>query len=265
MKKVTIVILLVVTLFMILAGCTPKEEPNLQATIDASIIQTQTSMSTNTNTPEPTATYTSAPTLTHTSIPTETPTLTPTPDLRVIKIESKEFLLTKDDLPTEAKYYIPNSGWMSPHHNDEIIQGWGKEKGLEYLDKTGRIDGWWVYFDRGVNTVRAPEEIFHNIIQYKTSEGAYLSLTKYGTRIDDPDYDVINVEVLIGDGTIGYIRKTMQSSGEYRTSYIIETSYLNYISVVGGWGWDKDFDLEYVITVAEIAMEKLKAAPLENW
>ena len=56
----------------------------------------------------------------------------------------------------------------------------------------------------------------------------------------------------------------MQPSGEYRTTYIIETQYRNYVSIVNGWGWDKDFDLDYVINIAEIALAKLEAAPLGN-
>ena len=47
-----------------------------------------------------------------------------------------------------------------------------------------------------------------------------------------------------------FILEKMQPSGEYRTNYIIETQYRNYVSFVDGWGWDKDFDLDYVIKVA---------------
>ena len=54
----------------------------------------------------------------------------------------------------------------------------------------------------------------------------------------------------------------MQPSGEYRIDYYIETLYKNYVSIINGWGWEKEFDLEYVIQIAEIALDKLKEAPL---
>lgn len=46
--------------------------------------------------------------------------------------------------------------------------------------------------------------------------------------------------------------------------YFINTSYRNYVSLVGGYGRENDFDLEFVIQVAEIALDKLMAAPLTN-
>ncbi len=267
-NKVIILIILVT----LLASCKPSEQA-----IQIALQQTQTAIATNTHTPEPTSTFTPIPTSTPTQTPTETPTeiptdiptatptMTSTPDLRVITIESKEFMLTKEDLPQDGRYYLPHESWISPHHNAEVIQDWGKEEGLIYLEKTGRIDGWWVYYDRGNSTIRAPEEIFHNIIQYKTAEGAQLSLTEYGTRVDDPEYSVVESDTVLGDGTVIYVRKTMQNNGEYRTWYVVETTYRNYVSIVGGWGWDKDFDLEYVIEIARIAMDKIMAAPLGNW
>lgn len=259
MRKAENFVLALFSLF-VFVGCAPSEQA-----IQEAIFETQMAMPTNTNTAEPTTTNTPEPSPTPTSTPTEVPTLTPTPDLRVITIDSKEFLLTKKDLPPEANYYLPNAAWISPHHNYEVISGWGVEEGQIYLERTGRIDGWWVYYDRGTRTVRVPEQIFHNIIQYKTAEGASLSMTTYGTRVNDPDYTVVDNPVELGDVTVIYLQKVMQSSGEYRVSYIVETSFRNYVSIVAGWGWEKEFDLDDVISIAEIALNKVKAAPLGIW
>jgi hypothetical protein len=248
--------LLFVLLFSTLVACKPSE-----AAIQEALAQTQTAQTTNTFTPEPTSTHTPEPTLT----PTFTPTVSPTPDTRVITVDSKELMLEKDDLPSEAKYYLPNYTWISPHHNSEIVSAWGVEEGTIYLQETGRIDGWWVDYLRGTNTVRAPEEIYQNIIQYESAEGAYLTLTEYNTRGDDPDYSLMDLNLSIGDVTFVYYWKEMQSSGEYRVKYAIESQYRNYVSIIVGWGWEKEFDLDYVIQIAEIAMDKIKAAPLGNW
>jgi hypothetical protein len=261
MKK-SIVLVFSFIIIIGLIGCAPSDQ-----LIQEALANTQTAMATNTNTPEPTSTNTPVPTLTPTptSTPTEVPTLTPTPDVRVITIDSKEFLLAKSDLPIDAKYFLPNETWISPHHNSEVISGWGNEEGLDYLDKTGRIDGWWVVYKKGVNTVRAPEEIYHNIIQYKTAEGAFLTVTQYQISSRIPEFKIIDDNYPLGDKSVITMRKEMQPSGEYRVNIRIETAFRNYTSVVDGWGWEKEFDQTFVISVAETIIKKLEAAPLGNW
>jgi len=256
----------VILFLFIFVSCAPSEQA-IQEALD----KTQNAAITNTFTIEPTLTFTHEPTSTHTltftpsASSTSTPTITPTPDARVITTDSKELMITKNDLPPEAKYYLPNAGWISPHHNSEIISGWGVEEGAKYLEETGRVDGWFVYYKRGTSTIRAPEEIYQNIIQYKSSEGAYFTISKYPYNRNNPDIKVVEYDVLIGDLINIYVWKEMQSNGEYRIDYTIESQYRNYVSIVSGWGWEKEFDLEYVIRIAEIAMDKIKAAPLGNW
>lgn len=249
---------------LFLVACNPSDQA-----IQEALIKTQTAMPMNTGEPELTSTSTLIPTPTSTQTitltPTSTQTLTPTQDSRVITIDSKELMLAKEDLPPEAKYYLPNYTWISPHHNSEIISGWGVEEGAKYLEETGRIDGWWVYYLRGTSTVRAPKQVYQNIIQYKTSEGAKLTFTKYGFITINPEYEKFDSNILIGDATNVYVRKEMESSGEYYIFYIVESLYKNYVSTVGGMGYEKQFDLDYVIRIAEIAMEKIKAAPLSEW
>ncbi|MHA1280775.1 MAG: hypothetical protein ACTSQ8_26810 [Candidatus Helarchaeota archaeon] len=129
MKDKIFLVLFVIVLLIV--ACSPSPEA-----IQEAIAQTQAAEVTNTNTPEPTFTFALEPTFTSTATntftPTLTQTLTSTPDTRVITIDSKELMLTKEDLPPEAKYYLPNSGWISPHHNSEIISGWGVEEGAKY-------------------------------------------------------------------------------------------------------------------------------------
>jgi len=188
------IFLVLFVLVLLIVACSPSPEA-----IQEAIAQTQAAEVTNNNTPEPTFTFTLEPTFTSTATntftPTLTQTLTSTPDTRVITIDSKELMLTKEDLPPEAKYYLPNSGWISPHHNSEIISGWGVEEGAKYLEETGRIDGWWVYYRRGTSTVRAPEQIYQNIIQYKTAEGAYFTFSNYSFDTNNPDFSLFNTDV----------------------------------------------------------------------
>ncbi len=246
-------LLFIVVLFG--SGCQPSD-----TAIQTAMAQTQAANPTSTFTPIP-------PTETPTTTPTETPTITPspTPDLRVIQLDPKDFLLQKSDLPLDAKYYLPNETWISPHHNEEIIGGWGVEEGRAYIAETGRIDGWWVAYKRGADTVIAPEEIYDNVILYKTIAGAQLVITKYGDRrVTEGGYTELINPTIIGDLTRVFTKKEMQSSGEYRVEYLIEVSYRNYVHVVSGWGWEHEVKPEYVENIAGILLARLQAAPLSN-
>jgi len=110
-----------------------------------------------------------------------------------------------------------------------------------------------IYFARGTSTVRAPEQVYHNIIQYKTAEGAQLAMEMESPYVT-VEYDIVDGSYDLGDMTIISKYREMQPSGEYRIQYLVETTYRNYQSRVGGWGWEKEFDLDYVIQIAEIAV-----------
>jgi len=251
-------------LAMILIACLLTACAPSQASIQTAMAQTQAAKPTSTFTLIP---PTETPTETPTSTPTETPTITPspTPDLQVIQLDPKDFLLQKSDLPLDAKYYLPNETWISPHHNEEIIGGWGVEKGRAYLAETGRIDGWWVIYKRSTDTVIAPEQIYDNVVLYKTIAGAKLVITKYEDRyVIEFGYTELENPTIIGDLTRVFIKKEMQPSGEYRIRYEIVFSYRNYLHAVSGWGWEYEVKPEYVEDIARILLAKLQAAPLSN-
>jgi hypothetical protein len=183
----------------------------------------------------------------------------------VIDADPKKFLLDLKDLPPEAKYYLPNSEWISPHRNSEIISGWGVEEGRTYLERTGRIDGWWVIYKRGTLTVTAPEEIYDNVVLYHTIEGAELIISEFSNCVDrDSGYVLVESDVQIGDFTNVCTYKEMQSSGEYRIWYRIEFTYRNYYHAVAGWGWESEVKAEFVEKIARTLLAKLEAAPLSD-
>ena len=269
-------ILAITSLALLIIGCGTSERAlqtalaqteAAQPTLTYSVLPTDTPTATASPTftlpPSDTPTETPEPTATPTQTPSETPT--PTSDLRVIAVEPGEFLLTYDDLPVEAAYFLPDSTWISQQPNSEVIAAWGEKEGQEYLAKTGRIDGWWVRFYRGIDTVTAPEVVYQNIIQYKTSQGAQLTITDYNciTRRECDDYTFVERDYAdLGDVTIGMISKEMQPEGENIVWYYIQTAYRNYVSNIYGLGWEKDVDFEIVEDIARIALEKLKSAPL---
>jgi hypothetical protein len=259
-----------VILGILLIGCAPS------STLDAGAVQTaiaetaaanptasKTPMPTATLEPTATATPTETPEPTSTATPTET--ATPTPDLRVFDADPHDFLLKVEDLPKEAKYYLPNYTWISPHRNSEIVSGWGVDEGREYLAATGRIDGWWVTYKRGTRTVIAPEEIWDNVILYRSIAGAQLVIQEYSNCTDrDLGYTMIETDLKIGDLSEICFKKKMQSNGEYRVWYLIEFSYRNILHNIEGWGWQNEVRLEYLAEIAHTLLAKLEAAPLSD-
>jgi hypothetical protein len=262
---------LLVTLVLFLAACSPQVvDPGL---VQTAIAQTEASKPTETlavpsNTPAPTTTRTETPTITSTftPLPTETPTHTPTPtlDLRVIDIDPQKLLLKTTDLPVNAKYYLPGSEWISPHRNSEILSGMGVDLGREYLNETGRVDGWWVNYGRGMRTVLAPEEIFNNVILFQTAQGAQILLDKYSNCTDAEKFTKIEENLLIGDKTNVCLRRVRQPNGENRINLLVEFTYLNVAHTVGGWGWEKEVELAYIVEIAEKLLKDLQQLELAD-
>ena len=100
--KWSIFILSLFALFFV--ACGPKKEELIQTAIAETQLANPTSTMTPTLTPTHTTTQTSTPTLTLTPTltPTDTHTPTPTPDLQVIILEPREFLLETRDLPSSS-------------------------------------------------------------------------------------------------------------------------------------------------------------------
>jgi hypothetical protein len=225
------------------------------------------------NTPKPTLTPTLEPAFTSTVTPAFTPTETQAPsqtptltqDLRIITADPKDLLLSLEELPSEPQYYLPNEEWMSQLSNSDVISDWGVEEGELYLEETGRINGWVVTYKKGSSTASAPEQLYQNIVQYETSEGANIAFTKYAYNTRTTEFSLINHDGIIGDATSVFMHKTLETDNRYRVNYVVQSRYKNYISIVAGWGWEDEFNLDYVIRIAEIEMDKIKSAPMGNW
>jgi hypothetical protein len=262
-----------ITALLILTACSPSEQAIKQAIDATSAAAAAATTATGTPAPpDPTATQTPAPTDTAVPSPTkspapsETPTATAsptaTPDLRVIELDSKNFLLQSSDLPAASQYYLPNSNRISPHLNTEILSGWGEQEGREYLELTGRIEGWWVWYDRGSQAVRAPENIYHNIIRYETAEGARRAVTDFSISSRNSEYNVVEIAMGFVDVYDAAIRKETQSNGNNKVWLYISFAYRNYVSTIGGWGWEDEVKTEYLVEIARLSLAKLEAAPL---
>lgn len=255
MKKITVA-LFVGCIFI--QACGPSESDIANA---IKMTEMANPTATTTVTPSPTTTDTPAPTDT----PQPSPTPSPTPDFRVYNIDPRELLLTKEDLPSDAEYYLPNSTWISPHRNSEIISGWGVTEGQAYLAETGRVDGWVASYARGTKTVIAPEEMYDNVVLYKYQEGALLVINEYSFCMDpETGFTPLDSDVQIGDVMRVCIDKEMQSNGRNRVWLRVEFVYRNVYHAVVGWGWEEEVTADYVLDVASELLSKLEGQTLSD-
>jgi len=116
-----------------------------------------------------------------------------------------------------------------------------------------------------VDTVKAPAEIMHNIIQYKSCDGALLTVTEFSPIGNNQEWILVDNDFPLGDHSQVYKYRRMEKTGKYSIFYRIETSYRNYVSTIQSYGLEIDYDFEYVVKIAEIAVKKLEMAPLGNW
>jgi hypothetical protein len=216
-----------------------------QQSIQTAIAQTQSA--------NPTSTFTLIPsTLTPTEAPTNTSTIAPssTPDLLLLQVKLKDFLLQQTEIPLDDKYTpiyktaksIPNEGMD-----------------LSLVQKTGRIDGWQALFGKGYS---APwyGTISDEISLYKTSEGAQLAiamfmLSGYTEEINQPK---------IGEITRSFYQELTNSDGNNQMIYTVIFSYRNCVHVVEGFGYEKNGVKEYTRIIAQNLLAKLQASSLLN-
>lgn len=190
--------------------------------------------------------------------PTATVVPSATPDLRIVTADPKEFLLSVYDLPIGGKYYLPKKG-LTPVRNVEIIQSMGSEKGEQFINETGRLDGWTVRYQRGAGNRPLPELIVDTVVMYQTTEGAQLSIEKYATLNLSPDIRKILSPPLTGDLSLALSLTKGRTVEQY---YYF--SYRNYVHKLEVRGLQSEVTLELVGQLAGVLLNKLEYAPLYN-
>jgi hypothetical protein len=224
MKKIIVLLFVLV----LIAGCAPVAEA-----IQAAAVQTKTAE----------------------------PTITPTPDVRVIKGDPFDYLLKREDLPKEGKYYVPDGG-MAGRTNEEMIADMTVEVGRKYVLDTGRIMGWFVYFYRGSQASQSPQEVYCSVEFYKTSSGALYAGKNYIPDIDKNRFElkIVNESASFGDSSYSY--EIFDTETQRVSTRGILFVYKNVWIWVYGRGTDSDSSWEFIESLANIELAKLQAAPL---
>lgn len=254
--------LLVLIVILSLNACTLPI--SLPGDIQTAIIKTESSNPTSTTNPEhgnpPTEglTRTLESTLATSLPPTVQPSPTPTPDLRVIIGKPEDYILQKEDLPDK---YILKPGWSTPHNNSEILSARGVNEGTAYLEATGRIGGWIVYYDLVESTTIAPEVIESYLVMYDNVYGSKIAKSPEWDTLEE-NQEIIDIDLVLGEWNRVTIMRERQSNGKYYVWYAIEFIYRNIWTEVMAGGMESDVQHDYVENVARVVLAKLETAPL---
>ncbi len=182
--------------------------------------------------------------------------MSPTPDLRIIKTDPGELMLFLSDLPGPGIYGPPGSGEIGNEANGQIIQEMGTESGNQYINATGRLDGWWVDYHQRGNNGLYPKEVYDNVIMFQTAAGAQLALTKYSDDINQ-GYTEIQDARKFGDVSRTYIKKDAQD-----VWYDIDFTYRNYAHIIECAGPASQVQPQFVEGIADALLNKLKSTSL---
>jgi hypothetical protein len=250
MKRIPLMVCLAAAF---LAACGPSTQA-LQTT-DA---ETRAAVPTSTSTPVP-----------PTNTPTELPTLSLAPTLDLISLQDnlKEFLVQESDLPPLANY-TPHFRMPASVSNESISQSMSDD-GVDFLEKTGRIDGWEVEvdFDGDVSLGITPFILYNQAALFNTVEGAQLAISKYCDRYVMQDgFTETNSPFTNGDVHRAFYRRYQEPPGNsgYSLKYIIVFSYRNVVVTVQESGLERPIDPVFMSDIAQRLLARFQASPLLN-
>lgn len=244
----------IVIAVLFLTGCSPSQEQILKA-----IFETQTANPI-TKTISPSVT----PTISVT--PSPIPTLTPTPDIRIIEGQPKDFILQRLDLPEAGGYFLRAKRLIGRISNEEVIGSWGREIGTKYLNKTGRVDGWFVNYERGLTQPNLPKYVYCRVENFQTSAGALTTLDDYNWA----EWPPFNLEMTITSDQLdelennyhSYEKIWMDDAGDLNIQYVVSAAYYNFFISCSGKGKKEDVPPEFVAHLVYIIKYRLRFAPL---
>lgn len=182
----------------------------------------------------------------------------PTPDLQVLGRNAPLLLLNVADLPSEGKYLLPVPSGSGEVDNQSVLDSWGADDGGRYISQTGRVDGWWIQFNRTAVAATLPLQVYDSIVLYQTSDGARLSVRTYANH-GMQDYTEVQGITQVGDGARAFV---LNRNGT--VDCLLYFSYRNFQHVVEILGSETEATPAFAIGLAQTLLQKLKSTPLSS-
>ncbi len=221
----------------------------------------------------PTITVTPSVTLTPVPSLTPIPSATPTPDLRMITEDSQNFKLLLSDLPRGyiiefvplcGDIYDPQCRLASdrvegPNLNYEVLQEYGAEKGGRYINATGRVEGWYIYYYYRYSYEEYPRVIMSNVIRFASVEGAREYMRAYANALSTVRYTEELGYPQTGDASRAFVRRF------YGDKYLVyEFAYKNIVHRIWFEGSEQNITPNLIQDLSFRALLKLQAAKLND-
>jgi hypothetical protein len=182
----------------------------------------------------------------------------PTPDLQVLRSNAPLLLLNVADLPSEGKYLLPVPSGSGELDNQAVLDAWGADEGGKYISETGRVDGWWIQFNRTADGDAVPSQVYDSIVLYQTSAGARLSVRTYSGH-GMQDYSEVPGMPQVGDSARAFV---LREGGS--VDYVLCFSYRNFQHVVEILGSESEATPAFAVGIAQALLQKLRSAPLSS-
>lgn len=180
---------------------------------------------------------------------------TSTPDLQLLKANAPVLLLNVADLPSQGKYLLPVPSGSGELDNQAVLDAWGADAGGKYISDTGRLDGWWIQFNRTADGSGVPAEVYDSIVLYQSSVGARLSVRTYADH-GMQAYTELQGIPRLGDGARAFVLK---DAG--KVDYVLYFSFRNFQHIVEIVGLENEATPAFAIGLAQALLQKLRSAP----
>jgi hypothetical protein len=189
------------------------------------------------------------------------PTLTPAPDSpvpddRVIAAKPFDLVLSELDLPVNGKYHLDGGkDATSPYSNNELINDYPGTGSL-YINKTGRINGWFIRYKRGANDLLLPARISDEVALFESALGAQEHVAEYALYFFGEGWYETTPRTTVGDSTRTFAR----DDGVF-TEYALVFSYRNTVHQLKAYGLRAEVDPAFMDVIAFTLLRKIQAVP----
>ncbi len=178
----------------------------------------------------------------------------PTPDLAALKTDAPLLLMNVADLPSEGKYLLPEPTGTGELDNQAVLDAWGADEGGQYISETGRVDGWWIQFNRTSDGAPVPSEVYDSVVLYRTPGGARVSVEKYAGH-GMANYVEVQGTDQIGDGARAFVLKNGSN-----VDYVLYFSLRNFQHIVEIIGLENEATPAFANTIAQALARRIESA-----
>jgi len=212
------------------------------------------------------ASKTPTETLTATMVPptsTPTPTVTPTPDLRLILEDPRACVgLDEIDMLANFDYWEREEEWNS------LLCGSYKADGPEYIENTGRITGWHVYYQGSSRDATEPYQVYCSVELFDSFAGPDIARNMKnvtGTAWKRYKYEEIPLQILFDEPVAYFVFRGFK--GDVNNYPLLDFDYRN-VSITIGLMYMRPQDImpeqyaPYLEVIGNRVLRNLQEAPL---